>query len=303
LNAESLRVCALWGASFGLVCALSRSAHAQDVAAAEVLFRNGRDLLEQGDYAGACPKLAESYRLDPSSGTALNLALCHYKQGKTATAWAEYLVAARVSRQQNQNERVVEAQRIAAELEPELSRLTVIVNRPVAGEIVMRDEVELAASSFATSLPVDPGKHTIRASAPGYEPISLEVTIGAARDAQRIVVPALTLRADASVHRSGERRSSALPWVFGGAGLAALAVGSAFGVLALDKYGDAKRACPTRTDCGQGALDARASAGKYALVADIGVGLGVLGIGAAGVLLLTPSVDEQHAGVRLAGSF
>ncbi len=42
----------------------SRPAFAQDIAAAESLFREGKALLDKGDYEAACGKLAESQRLE-----------------------------------------------------------------------------------------------------------------------------------------------------------------------------------------------------------------------------------------------
>src|SRR5215467_9817965 len=58
--------------------------------AAEALFQEGRRLMAAGKAVDACPKFAESERLDPSPGTMLNLANCYEKTDRPATAWATY---------------------------------------------------------------------------------------------------------------------------------------------------------------------------------------------------------------------
>jgi len=56
---------------------------------AQVLFDEGRALLEKGEVAAACSRFDRSQQLDPAGGTLLNLALCHEREGRLATAWIE----------------------------------------------------------------------------------------------------------------------------------------------------------------------------------------------------------------------
>jgi tetratricopeptide (TPR) repeat protein len=91
-------------AALGLSCAalpfsvsprLARAdASLADKAAAQTLFDEGRKLMAKGMFADACPKLAESQKLDPGVGTQFNLSDCYEKMGQTASAWAGFLEAA-----------------------------------------------------------------------------------------------------------------------------------------------------------------------------------------------------------------
>jgi hypothetical protein len=95
--------CLLIGA---FVTALASPALADDTPIAESLFQQGLGAMERGEYARACGLLAESQRLDPGGGTLLNLALCHERAGKVATAWARFHDALGIARRDARVDRI-----------------------------------------------------------------------------------------------------------------------------------------------------------------------------------------------------
>ncbi|MBK7777474.1 MAG: hypothetical protein IPI43_25675 [Sandaracinaceae bacterium] len=74
-------------------------------AAAEALFREGRRLMEEGNYDEACPKFEASNRLDVAVGTLLNLGVCWEQGGRLASAWATFLEAAALAARTGSPER------------------------------------------------------------------------------------------------------------------------------------------------------------------------------------------------------
>jgi hypothetical protein len=155
-----------------LVAALiaPRGADAQSNSAlAEKLFLEGQKLMETGDPA-ACGKFADSERLDPAVGTLVNLALCHEKQGKSATAWGEFTDAAAQAQKLSQHDREGFARAHAAALEKKLQKMIVEVARPVPGMEVTLDGAPLPITVLGTEIPLDPGDHELVVNAPGKKP-------------------------------------------------------------------------------------------------------------------------------------
>src|SRR5262245_1202284 len=79
----------------------------EEKAVAEGLFQEGRKAMASGQIADACAKFSESYRIAQRLGTLLNLATCHEAEGKTASAWAEFVEAAALSRRSDQADRAL----------------------------------------------------------------------------------------------------------------------------------------------------------------------------------------------------
>ena len=166
------------------------------VALAEALFQQGKQLLERGDAHAACPKLAESLRLERATGTLLALAMCHEVEGRLASAWAEYLEVIARARKDGRADREEAARQWAQKLEARLSTLSVAVPAAVAeipGLRVERDGVPLDAPAWSTAVPVDPGPHVIVAKAPGRETWTGTIVVAGAAERRTVTVPLLAL--------------------------------------------------------------------------------------------------------------
>lgn len=159
---------------------LSAPAHAQS-AEAEVLFRDGRNLIKHGKLAAGCDKLVASERLESSIGTLLNVGDCRERLGKLASAWAAFRKAEAMAKRAGgpgDDKRQGEAGRRAEQLEPRLSNLVIEVPQRVDGLVVRRDAELVDEAQWSTALPVDPGSYTIVAAAPGYEAWRTTVLVG-----------------------------------------------------------------------------------------------------------------------------
>jgi len=190
------------------------------VALAEALFQQGKQLLERGDAHAACPKLAESLRLDRATGTLLALAMCHEVEGRLASAWAEYLEVIARAKKDGRADREEAARQWAQKLEARLSTLSVAVPAAVAeipGLRVRRDSVALDAPAWSTAVPVDPGPHVVVATAPGRETWTTTVVVAGAAERRTVSVPLLApdervaTAALASPVISGEARGANAP--------------------------------------------------------------------------------------------
>ena len=166
-------------------------ASATDKATAQALFDEGKRLMEEGQYAKACPKLADSLRLDHGIGTMLNLAICYERNGQTASAWATFKDAAGEARVAGQVEREKLARDRAALLEPKLARLAIVVARESAvdGLLVRRDGEPVPTSTWGLPVPIDPGEHAIEASAPGRKAWATAVAVTPASSSEVAVPP------------------------------------------------------------------------------------------------------------------
>ncbi|WP_437303348.1 tetratricopeptide repeat protein [Sorangium sp. So ce388] len=158
---------------------------------AEALFRQGRDLFKRGQYPEACAKFEESQRLEPKPGTLLNLAVCHEKVGKLATAWAELSSVEEVARREGPPEREAFARAQRTALEERLARLELRMEAPPASLRLTLDGEPLNGAALNAPFPIDPGRHRVGAAAPGKKEWSTAVEVPSEQASIVVTIPAL----------------------------------------------------------------------------------------------------------------
>lgn len=313
----------------GLLALSPQRAAAQSTgsqAAAEALFREGRRLMEEGNYAEACPKFEASNRLDVAVGTLLNLGVCWEQGGRLASAWATFLEAAALAARTGSPEREQLARSRALALEPRLIRVRVIVASPARGEQVTVGDRSFDDVMWSVAIPIDAGEWPVQASAPGR--ITWEGSVTAANEGSvvELHVPALEVAPEPEVTElpPGLQQPVApvIPeepanpartagWVVTAAGVATLGAGLGLGLSARNLWNDVN--CPERPDLGGGRFcvssQDQSDAETARTRANMGTGLLVAGgtVAAAGIILLIVSSggnddedeDEEGATARV----
>jgi hypothetical protein len=303
--------------SFALGSAIPARADDAPAARAQVLFEEGVRLLERGDYVGACRQFAESQRLAPAGGTALDLGYCNEMSGRLASALSAYEDALRRAKEAGRGDRAQTAALKVEELGRRVPRLRVQLAPSVAALTDVQLEIDGEAVPVAAGArPVDAGDHQVIVRAKGWEPLTRATAVQGEGTTVEVVIDALvpepSPRAadalspspsssavapvaappDLATHpvpppaRSTSARTG-VTVALGATGIVLLGVGVATGVLALDSHAESNRLCPTPTTCLAGGAEAEDRARTYGWVSTGGIGLGVVLAGAATYLWLT----------------
>jgi hypothetical protein len=312
-------------------------AHGQSLdqrrAAADALFNEGQQLLTAGQLPAACAKLEESQREDPKLGRLLNVAYCHERLHRTATAWSEYNQAAAVALQARQPERESFARGRAAELAAKLSfvRLDLqpganLTEATIDGRAVPREQ-------WTVPFPIDPGSHTLSFSAPGHRAQTQDVTVADAETVRVVVgpldamptsdAPAATPTATPAPAPTAEQQPAPAPapapivadtaagapshtartigWILGGVGVAGLGVGTGFALHSLSLQQQADPMCPGKRCSSQGtSLISDATTAANVATAGFVVGLSALAAGAW--LIIQPLQPSGSSSTRTPAS-
>jgi hypothetical protein len=291
----------------GLLGAAPLSAQGADKALAEEMFRQGQTLMQEQRYAEACPKFAESQRLDPGTGTLLNLGVCHEREGKLASAWAEYNEVITLAQRDGRQDRVAYARERIAAVEPRLSRLKIDLppSADAPGLEVRLDGNLMGRPALGVAVPVDPGPHEISVSAPGKRawkgtviapegPGKVAIVLPALEDApDEAAAPVAPVAAATSPQPTSDRRRGdgktqrVVGFVLGGVGIVGVGIGTVFGLSAISQYNESNESGCNGNDCTAAAAEIRRDAQSAGTISTVAFVVGGAALAGGAVILLT----------------
>jgi hypothetical protein len=326
-----------------IVAGSASAQNANDKAAAEALFDQGKAFMAAGNYAAACPKFSESLHLDEGVGTSLWLAECFERSGKIASAWAQFREAAATAvKLGDPRERV--AREHAAALEPKLSKIVIVVPKDVVvpGLKVARDGEAVDSPLWGTPVPIDAGDHTIVVTAKGKKKFTTVAHVLPTASTQTVAVPVLEDNPEALAEEatpvspppatgpdvvSSPTRTERDPnfriagITVAAIGVAGLVIGTVFGVDAMTQLNDSNSTggCTSGTTAcrTQAGVNERSAAQTAATASTVGFALGGAAV-VGGALMyflaprvnrsssaatLVPMVDPRGGGLGLVGTF
>lgn len=302
----------------GLGARPARAADVDPVEEARANFQRALELEQARDYAGALKLFRQVGQVKLTPQVRYHIAACEENLGKMVAALGGYELALKHGQGMPPG--------FLAEVQQSIDYLrqripTVIVSRGEGAQAasIELDGVQLGSKSIGIEVPLDPGPHVLRATAPGFE--DFEETINVSEgDREEVTIDLVPVAKAAApppppppkVEPEPEpaKGYGVLPFVVGGSGLAVAAIS---GVLLGVSQGQANQAlalCGGTTDCtalGDDNPDAwyearslSDSAHTLEAVGWVGIGIGVSALAAGTVLyFIDPARKAEQARVRV----
>jgi hypothetical protein len=303
------------------LCITATLAYAQaptGASEAERLFEEGRALAKAARYVEACERFQRSFDLDHATGTELNLADCHERQGHWQRAWELFTAAAEDFERAGNPARSKFARDRATAVAARLATIVVVVPQPQPKGLAITIAGRVVQPGAEIRELVDPGSIEITASAPDRTGFftTKQLASGASVVVELPALAEVTAIAALPVRASRPRSRLRIVWGLTGLSGASAIAGITFTLVGRRHYDDAAAGSHCMRVSGAVTCD---SVGTEAIhdaqhLADIGTGFaiacGALAATAAVVYLtaprdtaVIPTATAHGAGVALSGSF
>lgn len=232
----------------GLACPEPAAAQtAEELSEARAAFQRGIELEQAKNWAGALKQFREVGQVKMTPQVRYHIALCEENLGKLVAALGGYELA--LADAESVGDGVSFKQEVEASISELRARIPkVVIERGQGAEAasIQLDGVALGDSSIGVEVPLDPGPHSLIATAPGY--VDYSDTFEVAEEETRTVTVTLEPLppepqalpdpgpADAGVSGDSGKKYGIYPYILMGTGAAAMATAGVlfFGVRAAD---------------------------------------------------------------------
>lgn len=275
--------------------------------AAQRTFEAADLLYDAKRYQEAITAYRASYEIVASPNSRLQIARSLTALGKLDEAYAELLGAvadaksAAAADEEKYGPTLKAAEAELAALEPRLGRVELVLGEALKGATITVGARTLGPGEADKPIVVTPGNVSIVAKAPDGRSAQREVAVAAgatekvqlepepapAASPAAAPAPAPAKGQAASFGADTAKPSSLRPiaYVAGGVGVAGLATFAVFGLMNKSKFDDLESSC-TDGHCGPDRQNDIDSGKRYQTIANIGLAVGVVGLGAGTTLFL-----------------
>jgi hypothetical protein len=298
-------------AALGMALAIGSTAAAppllaqtpQELARARSLYKQGLSLEAAGDWGGALAKFEEVGRVKLTPQVRFHIGRCKENLGRMTEALGDYRLAEYEAQQQGAKE-LDEITQAREALETRIPKLVITRGAGAESATIEVDGVDVGQSQIGKEVNVDPGPHRIVAKLSGGREFEQTVNVseGETKNVELVAPEGLTPK---KVERDGDEPTpvieppvtadrggggpGALPFIIGGVGLIGLGAAGYFALQRKSADEDLAAVCRPDNTCPKSKQSLQDDGERYALYTNIGLGVGIVGIGLATVLFITGS--------------
>jgi hypothetical protein len=264
---------------------------------ARVSFQEGVALMAANNCAAALAKFQAVTRVRRTPQVLFNIGECEERLGKLVSALGNFRLAASAAEGDRKAKDVQET--VGARIETLEGRIPKLAIRRGDGALtstILLDGVELGAAEISAEIPVDPGPHTVVARVDDRE-VWRETVAVEERDSKTVEVaieaapveppPPPPVERAPDPPKRVEKRSKVPAIVALGAGVASGVVGAVFLGLRGGTLSDLDDLCGGDTTCPPSAESTADKGRLYTGIAEVTIGLGIVGVATGVVLLVT----------------
>jgi hypothetical protein len=280
-----------------------------ELAEARASFQRAVELEQGRNWGGALKLFRQVGQVKMTPQVRYHIATCEEHLGQLVVALGGYELALEQSEGMHPDF-IEEVQASINDLKSRVPKLAIERGQGAEAASIQLDGVDLGASSLGVEIPLDPGPHTVTATAPGYEPYqeTVSMTEGGVEVLRVALVeiqeePVAVAPPPVVEPPPPQKKYGIAPYVIAGTGGVLVLTGSTFLIVALSKHGEAKSLCNDSRNCEGVDPDKQTesqklskSANTYEALGFVGLGMGLAGVATGAVLYYLDNKDRSAAG-------